>query len=129
RAMGNLFKNQFRTWSVGVQFALPLRNRTAKANLGRALEADRQTDLQTRRLMQNIEVEVRNAVQAVEMSKLRIEAAQAGSQYAQRQLEGEQKRFQAGLQTTFFVLQRQTELTQAHLAELSALADYNKAVP
>src|SRR5215468_5526685 len=41
-ALGNLFKNQFRTWQVGVQITLPLRNRTAKANLGRALEAERQ---------------------------------------------------------------------------------------
>ena len=46
-ALGNLFKNQFRTWSVGVQISLPLRNRTAKANLGKFLEtgsADRPAD-------------------------------------------------------------------------------------
>src|SRR5262249_35744641 len=47
-ALGNLFKNQFRTWQVGVQIALPLRNRTAKANLGRSREIERQIDLQTR---------------------------------------------------------------------------------
>ena len=75
-ALGNLFKNQFRTWSVGVQISLPLRNRTAKANLGKFLEQDRQIDLQTRQLMQRIEVEVRNAVQAVETAKMRINAAE-----------------------------------------------------
>jgi outer membrane protein len=127
-ALGNMFKNQFRTWSVGVEVSLPLRNRTAKAQLGRALEVDRQLDLQTRALMQNIEVEVRNAVQAVEMAKMRIDAAEAATKYARQQLEGEQKKFEAGLQAVFFVLQRQNQLSVALVNELQAKADYNISV-
>jgi len=127
-ALGNMFKNQFRTWSVGVEVSLPLRNRTAKAQLGRALEVDRQLDLQSRALLQNIEVEVRNAVQAVEMSKMRIEAAEAATKYARQQLDGEQKKFEAGLQAVFFVLQRQNQLSVALVNELQAKADYNISV-
>jgi HAE1 family hydrophobic/amphiphilic exporter-1 len=127
-SLSNLFRNEFRTWSVGVQFSLPLRNRTAKANLGRALESGRQIELQTRRELQSIEVEVRNAVQSVETAKLRIEAARATRQYAEQQLDGEEKKLQAGLGSTFLVLTRQNELTQAQGAELRAQADYNKAV-
>ncbi len=127
-ALKNLFSNDFRTWRVGINFSFPLRNRTAEANLGRALEAGRQLDLQTRRMMQSIEVEVRNAVQAVEIAKMRIDAARAARQYAEQQLDGEEKKFQAGLSTTFLVLTRQTELSQARGSELRALADYNKAV-
>jgi outer membrane protein len=124
----NLFSNDFRQWSVGVNVTLPWRNRTAKANLGRALEVSRQLDNQTRRMMQDIEVQVRNAVQSVETAKLRIESARAATEYARQQLVGEEKKFQAGLSTTFFVLQRQTDLTQARGAELRAQADYNIAV-
>ena len=127
-ALGNLFKNQFRTWSVGVQITLPLRNRTARANLGKQLEEGKRIDLQTRQLMQNIEEQVRNAVQSVETAKMRIEAAEAQETYARQQLDGENKRFAAGLQTTFFVLQRQNELSGAQLSKLQALADYNKAI-
>jgi len=127
-ALGNMFKNQFRTWSVGVQVNLPLRNRTAKANLGKALESKRQIDLQTRALMQNIEVEVRNAVQAVEMAKMRIDAAEAATKYARQQLEGEEKKFEAGLQAVYFVLQRQNQLSETLVSELQAKADYNKAI-
>ena len=127
-SLRNLFSNDFRQWSVGVNFSFPLRNRTAKANIGRTLEAGRQLDLQTRRQLQLIEVEVRNSVQSVETAKYRIEASRAARQYAEQQLEGEQKKFAAGLSTTFFVLQRQTELSQARGTELRALADYNKAV-
>jgi outer membrane protein len=126
-ALGNMFKNEFRTWQVGVQITLPLRNRRAKAQLGRALEEGRQLDLQTRQLMQNIEVEVRNAVQALETAKMRVDAAQAATQYALQQLQGEEKRFAAGLQAAFFVLQRQNELSMAQIAELQAKADYNIA--
>jgi HAE1 family hydrophobic/amphiphilic exporter-1 len=127
-ALGNMFKNQFRTWSVGVEVSLPLRNRTAKAQLGRALEVDRQLDLQTRALMQNIEVEVRNAVQSVETAKMRIDAAEAATKYARQQLDGEQKKFEAGLQSVFFVLQRQNQLSLALVSELQAKADYNISV-
>lgn len=124
----NMFKNDFRTWSVGLQFNFPLRNTTAKANLARARETDRQIDLQNRRMLQNIELEVRNAVQSVETAKMRIEAAKAAREYAEQQYDGEKKKFSAGLSTTFFILQRQTEMAQAQGVELRALADYNKSV-
>jgi HAE1 family hydrophobic/amphiphilic exporter-1 len=127
-AVWNLFKNEFRTWSVGLQINFPLRNRTAKANLGKAVEQDRQLDMQTRRTLQNIEVEVRNAVQSVETAKMRIDAAKLAREYAEKQLEGEEKKFQAGLSATFFVLQRQNDLSVARFDELRALADYNKSV-
>lgn len=127
-SLKNLFKQSFPTYSVGIQFSFPLRNRTAQANLGRAKEQQRQLDLQTRRQMQNIELDVRNAVQSLETAKLRIEAARAATEYARQQLEGEEKKFQAGLSSTFFVLQRQTDLSSARGSELQALADYNKAV-
>ncbi|MBX3277047.1 MAG: TolC family protein [Acidobacteria bacterium] len=127
-ALKELFINEFRSWNVGIQFNFPLRNRTAKANYGRALETSRQLELQTRRQMQNIEVEVRNGVQAVETAKMRIEASRAAREYAEQQLDGESKKFAAGMSTTFLILTRQNELAQAQGVELRALADYNKAV-
>lgn len=128
QSVGNLFKNDFRNWSVGVNIQIPWRNSVAKANLGRALETTKQIDLQARRMSQSIEVEVRNAVQSLETAKMRIEASRAARIYAEQQLEGEEKKFAAGLSVTFFVLQRQTDLSVARGSELRALADYNKAV-
>ncbi|MFN0110584.1 MAG: TolC family protein [Blastocatellia bacterium] len=128
QSVGNLFKNDFRNWSVGVNIQIPWRNSVAKANLGRAQEQTKQIELQTRRTVQTIELEVRNAVQTLETAKMRIEAARAARDYAQQQLDGEEKKFAAGLSVTFFVLQRQTDLAIARGSELRALADYNKAV-
>ena len=78
--------------------------------------------------MQNIEVQVRNAVQAVETAKMRIDAAEAQTKYAQQQLEGVQKKFAAGLEIAYFVLDRQNQLAQAQVSELQAKADYNIAL-
>lgn len=126
--LGNLFANNFRRWSVGVQINFPFRNRTAKANYGRALETTKQIDLQSKRQLQSIEVEVRNSVQAIETAQLRIDAARAARIYAEQQLAGENKRFDSGMSSTFLILTRQNELSQAKGVELRALADYNKSV-
>ena len=127
-SLQNMLRNEFRTWSVGVQINLPIQNRAAKANLARARETEKQISLFTRRQLQNIELEVRNGVQAVEISKMRIEAARSAREFAEKQLEGEEKKFAAGLSITYFILQRQNELAQARGVELRAMADYNKSV-
>jgi len=127
-ALGNLFNNSFPTWRMGVNISLPLRNRTAQANLGGALETGRQLDTQLRKQLQTIETDVRAAYHAVEAAKLRYGAARGAREYAEQQLIGEQEKFSAGLSTTFLVLTRQNDLSQARGAEIQALTDYNKAI-
>lgn len=128
KGLSSMFKNDFKTWSIGVQFNFPLRNRTAKANLAKEKESGKQIDLQTQQQLVNIEVEVRNAVQALESAKFRIEAAKKAEEYAKAQYEGEQKKFEAGMSNTFFILQRQNDLSNARLTALSAQGAYNIAV-
>jgi outer membrane protein len=128
RSFWNLFKNEYRTFSVGININLPLRNTTAKAQLGRALTEGKQIDAQKQRSLQTIEVEVRNALQAVETAKRRVEAAKNSRVNAELQLASEQRKFDAGQSTNFFVLDRQNALSAAQGRELRALTDYNKAV-
>lgn len=127
-SLKNLFNFENRSWSVGVIFNLPLRNVAAKVNLAREIESGKQLDLSVRSRMQSIELEVRNQIQSLETIKLRIETARANRIYAAKQLEGEQKKFEAGLSSTFLVLQRQNSLTIAQGSEQRALVDYNKAI-
>ncbi|MDQ3013848.1 MAG: TolC family protein, partial [Acidobacteriota bacterium] len=128
QSLANLFKNNFRTWRVGVNINLPLRNRTAQANLGRSLAEGRQMDVQRQRTEQQIQVEVRNSLQAVETSKRRVEAAKNSRENAELQYQSEQRKFDAGQSTNFFVLDRQNALIAARGRELRALTDYTKAV-
>jgi HAE1 family hydrophobic/amphiphilic exporter-1 len=124
----NLFRNEYRAFRVGVTFNLSLRNRTAKAQYGRALVEGKQLDAQRQRTEQLIEVEVRNAVQAVETAKRRVEAAKNSRVNAELQAQSEQRKFDAGQSTNFFVLDRQNALSSARGRELKALTDYTKAV-
>lgn len=128
RSLGTLFSNDFRNWSVGVRFSFPLQNTTAEANLGRTEAELRQLDVEQRRMMQSIQVDVRNALQAVDAARLRFEAAQAARVAAEAQLRGEEERFRAGLSTNYFVLERQNQLSEARGREAQALTDYNIAI-
>jgi len=128
RSLANLFSNDFRTFRFGLSFSFPLGNRTAEAQLGRSLAEGRKIGAQRKSLEQSIESEVRNALQAVETARLRVETARASREAAQKQSDSEQRRFQAGLSTTFLVLDRQNALREAQGRELRALTDYSKAV-
>ena len=58
----------------------------------------------------------------------RVEATRASRALAEKRLEAEEKKFQAGMTTNFFVLQAQRDLNQARNNELQALIDYLKSV-
>lgn len=128
QAWSNLFGNDFRTVQVGVSISLPLRNRTAQGQFGQALAERRLIEAQRAKLEQAIEVDVRNALQAVETARKRVEAARAARDAAKANLESEERRYEAGETTNFFVLTRQNELSAARSQEVRALADYNKAI-
>ncbi|QQS48199.1 MAG: TolC family protein [Acidobacteriota bacterium] len=128
QSLANVLKNDFRTWRIGLNFNLPIRNRTALAQLGHALAEGRQIDVQRQRLEQTVEVEVRNALQAVETAKRRVEAAKNSRSNAELQYQSEVRKFEAGQSTNFFVLDRQNALSSARGRELRALTDYTKAV-
>lgn len=128
QALTNLFGQDFKTYQAGVRVSIPWRNRTAEGNLGRSLAESRQLDARQRQLVETVQVDVRNALQAVVASEQRLEAAKAGKLAAEAQYNGEQERYRAGLSTNFVVLQRLTDLSVAKGTEVRALTDYNKAL-
>ncbi|HEX8072466.1 MAG TPA: TolC family protein [Pyrinomonadaceae bacterium] len=128
KSFSNLLQQDFPTYRVGVSISLPLRNRTAEANLGRVLAQGRQLQNQRAQTEQLIEADVRNAVQALRSADARLAAAAASRSSAEQQYESEQRMFRAGTTTVYLVLQRQTELLAARGRELQAQTDLNKAI-
>lgn len=124
----NLFSTKTRNITVGVAIELPFKNKTAQANLAGARIQQEQLAASTRSQQQLIEVDVRNAVQAVETSRLRVLSARDARENAEMQLEGEQRLYQVGRSTTFLLFQRENALTNARASELRAETDYNKAL-
>jgi HAE1 family hydrophobic/amphiphilic exporter-1 len=128
QTLQNLFSFDTRQVVVSAVISLPLKNRTAQANLAYAKIQREQLAATTRSQDQNIEVEVRNAVQAVETSRRRVLAARAALRSAEEQLAGERRLYQVGRSTTFLLFQRENALVNAQNQELQAQTDYNKAL-
>jgi HAE1 family hydrophobic/amphiphilic exporter-1 len=128
QSVENLLSNRFTNFKVGVQISLPLRNRTAEANLGRSLVEAERIGTQREQLEQTIQVDVRNALQAMRSAESRLRAASATREANEQQFASEQRKLDAGQSTTFLVLERQTALTEARGLELKAQTDLNKAI-
>jgi HAE1 family hydrophobic/amphiphilic exporter-1 len=124
----NMFNFNTREITVGVAISIPLRNRTAKANLAAAKIEKEQLEATYRSQDQAVEMDVRNAAQAVDTAQKRVVASRVARESAEQQLAGEQKLYDVGRSTTFLLLQRQNELTTARTNELQAQTDYNKAL-
>lgn len=128
QTLSNLFRFDTRNVVVGVRIELPLRNRTAEANLAGALIQREQLAATRRQQEQLVAVEVRNAAQAVESARQRVVAAREARRNAEVQLEGERRLYQVGRSTTFLLFQRENQLANARNLEIRAETDYNKAV-
>ena len=128
KSLENLAANRYNNFRVGVQISLPLRNRTAKAQLGRSLVEGQRIATQREQLEQIIQVDVRNALQAVRSGEAKLRAASIARQASEQQYQSEQRKLDAGQSTVFLVLERQTALTTARGNELRAQTDLNKAM-
>jgi outer membrane protein TolC len=127
-SLGNLAALDYPSYRVGVSIALPLRNRTAKANLARSqVEGDRIANNRAQ-VEQIVEAEVRNALQALRSAESRLTSATDARAAAEELYASEQRQFRGGTSTFYLVLQRQTELAAARGRELQARTDLNKAI-
>jgi outer membrane protein len=128
QSIESLLANRYSNFKLGVQISLPFRNRTAEANLGRSLVEGERIGTQREQLEQTIQVDVRNALQAMRSSQARLRAAVATREANEQQFASEQRKLDAGQSTVFLVLERQTALTEARALELKAQTDLNKAI-
>jgi len=127
-SLANLFRGNFPTTQVQLRVSLPLRNRTAEANLNDSLAAGRRILAQQEQTELAIEANVRNSMQSVESSKARLASARVARGSAEEQYESEQRQFRAGTSTLFLVQQRQTDMITARSQERRAEADLGKAI-
>jgi len=128
QSLSNIGGWNFPTLHAGVRVSLPIRNRTAEANLGASVAQGRRIESQIAQMEQLIEADVRNAIQSMESANARLAAASAARQSAEAQHQSELRKFQAGTSTVFLVLQRQTAMINARDLEIRAQADLSKAI-
>jgi len=112
-AMDQLFGFNLPTYAFGLTLRLPLRDRARHADLADALVRKKIDSLRARNLEQLIRLDVLNAINQVEAAKAGVQLARVALDFAQKQVEAEQKRYDLGVTIMYFVLQAQTELAQA----------------
>ena len=127
-SLANLFGGNYPSTQVQLRLSLPLRNRTAEANLSDSLAAGRRIQVQEDQAELLIEAGVRNAMQSVESSRARLASARVARASAEEQYESEQRQFRAGTSTLFLVQQRQTDMITARSQERRAESDLGKAI-
>jgi outer membrane protein TolC len=128
QALSSIWGRDFPTVLVGVQVSLPLRNRTAAANLAVSRADGRRLQALRRELEMSVEADVRNALEQVNASRTRCEAALVARRSAEEQYASERRQLAAGTSTVFLVFQRQTSFISARSSEERAMADLGSAV-
>ncbi len=127
-ALTSLFENNFPTYSVGVNLTMFLRNRAAQANNARAQLDERQEEVQKRQTENTIVLNVRNTMIALQQGRASVMSAEKARQLAQQTLDSEQKRYQLGSSTSYQVVLRSRDLTQAQGTALRAQANLAEAL-
>ena len=126
--LGDVFTNAYPAWTFGVQIGYPLGTSASEANLAKARLQYSQAETQLRNLELQIVTAVRDAARQVQTNRQRIDTSRAARELAERRLDAEEKKFAAGIQTSFFVFQAQRDLAQARTNEVRAISDYNKSL-
>jgi outer membrane protein TolC len=127
-ALSSLLGMNYPTWSVGLSVSVPLGKKAADAAYARGVVEKRQADLQIETLQLRVAADVTRSAQAVRNAEERVQAATVARQAAEKRLQAETARRDAGMSTTFLVLQAQRDLATAETAELRSRLDHRTAL-
>jgi outer membrane protein TolC len=121
------FRRNFPNYSVGVALNIPLRNRAAQSDYVTSELDLRQNELGLQQNINQVRVDVQNAVVGLQQARARYAAALKARDLQQQTLEADQKRFALGASTAYQIVLDQQNLASAESAEVQALASYSHA--
>jgi len=114
-------------YSAGVSVNIPLRNRAAQADYATSLLEIRQNELTLRKNINQIRVDVQNALVGLQQARARFEAARRARTLAEQTLAGDRRRYELGALVVFQVMSDQRDLASAESAEVQSMANYTHA--
>lgn len=126
-SFNQLFGFGFPGYGGSISLTLPIRNRAAQAQLGNALVAKTHDLYSARQVRELITRQVRDAVEQLETAEVSLNAADKSFDLAKKSLAADQRKYELGAETNFFVLDSQSRLAQAELALLQARVAYQVA--
>jgi outer membrane protein len=127
-SMSQLIGFGFPGYGGSLSLTLPVRNRGGQAVLGSAL-VSRTRDLYTSgQVREQITREVHDAFHQLDEARQALAAATTSFDLSQKTLTSEQRKYELGAETNFFVLDAQTRLAQAELILLQTQVNYRIAL-
>jgi outer membrane protein len=125
--LSQLFARNFPSYSLGFNVDIPIRNRSAQAQVINDELTLRQQQLALQRLENQVRVDVQNAVIGLTQARALYQAASKARLLQAQTLDAEQKKLAMGASTVYNVIQDQQALTAAESTESAAKATYAKA--
>jgi outer membrane protein TolC len=124
-ALKDAINFKYKNWSVALTLSYPVSSLFSRASVAQAKLNLTQANLRLKDQEQQIFLEVKTAVRAVQTNYRRVQAYGSARELAQKKLEAEEEKFRVGLSTNYFILQYQRDLANAQIMELRAMVDYN----
>ncbi len=125
--LGQIFRRNFPSYSAGISLNIPLRNRAAQADYATQLLQNRQDELTLQKQVNQVRVDVQNAVIGLRQARVRYDSAVKARILQQQTLDADKKKYTLGAGTVFQVVTDQQTLASAESTETQALANYSHA--
>ena len=125
--LAEIARRNYPNYSAGLSLNIPIRNRAAQSDYVTSELEIRQNELNLRKSINQVRVDVQNAVIGLQQARARYEAAVKSRVLQEQTLDADQKRYALGAATAFQVVQDQRDLATAHSSEVQAMANYTHA--
>jgi outer membrane protein TolC len=125
--LGEMFRRNFPNYSAGIALNIPLRNRAAQSDYVTSELELRQNELGLQQNVNQVRVDVQNAVIGLQQARARYAAAIKASTLQQQTLEADQKRLALGASTAYQVVLDEQNVASAESSQVQALANYSHA--
>lgn len=125
--LAQIARRNFPNYSAGLSLNIPLRNRAAQSDYTTSLLEIRQNELNLQKNINQVRVDVQNAVIGLQQARARYDAAVKAQDLQQQTLSADQRKYQLGAGTVFQVIQDQRDLASAVSSRMQAMANYTHA--
>jgi outer membrane protein len=125
--LGQIFRRNFPDYSAGFSLSIPLRNRAAQADYATDQLQMRQQQLQFEKSVNQVSVDVRNALIGLQQAHARYDAARETLKLTQETLDAEKKKYEYGKSTNAQVIQAQRDVVSAESEQVQSMANYTHA--
>jgi outer membrane protein TolC len=123
-SLRDAFNFKYQNWTVGLTLDLPISSLITRAQYAQARVSLDQAKIKMEDQKQQIILEIKTALRAVETNRLRVEAYRAARELAEKKLAAEEEKFKVGKSTDYQLLQYQRDVGDARTTELRSMVDF-----